>query len=79
MGAHVHRAGVPGAYLRVLEPGEVCAGDVVESLHRPGHGVTVALAFRAFTTEPDLLAELPVPDALAADLAAKAHRLRSLR
>jgi MOSC domain-containing protein YiiM len=32
----------PGAYLRILEEGEVAAGDTVEVVHRPAHGLTVA-------------------------------------
>jgi MOSC domain-containing protein YiiM len=36
------RAGLPGAYLRVLTPGTIAAGDTVRVEHRPGHGVTVA-------------------------------------
>jgi MOSC domain-containing protein YiiM len=36
------RAGMPGAYLRVLTPGTLGAGDPVGVAHRPGHGVTVA-------------------------------------
>ena len=44
-----------GAYLRVLRPGPVRAGDAVEVLERPGHGVTVETSFRALTTQPDLL------------------------
>ncbi|MGQ7296862.1 MOSC domain-containing protein [Quadrisphaera sp. KR29] len=36
------RAGAPGAYLRVVRPGTVAAGDAVEVLSRPGHGVGVA-------------------------------------
>lgn len=51
----------PGAYLRVLEPGDLRAGDPVTVEHRPGHGVTVGTAFRALLTEPDRL-----PDLLAA-------------
>lgn len=35
------RSGVPGAYLRVLRPGTVTAGDPVEVLSRPGHGVGI--------------------------------------
>lgn len=35
-------AGRPGAYLRVVQAGEVGAGDAVELLHRPDHGVTMA-------------------------------------
>lgn len=53
--------GVPGAYLRVVEPGTVAAGDRVEVLERRPHDLTVAVAFRAQTMErhllPDLLAE----------------------
>ncbi|MFF8671231.1 MOSC domain-containing protein [Streptomyces sp. NPDC015242] len=51
--------GAPGAYLRVIEPGEIRAGDAVEIVHRPGHDVTVALQFRAVTTERTLLPRLP--------------------
>ncbi|WP_149185179.1 MOSC domain-containing protein [Streptomyces sp. TRM49041] len=47
--------GAPGAYLRVIEPGEIRAGDSVEIVHRPDHDVTVAMAFRAKTTERELL------------------------
>jgi MOSC domain-containing protein YiiM len=49
------RAGRPGAYLRVIQPGAVRAGDSIEIIHRPGHTVTVALSFRALTLEPALL------------------------
>jgi MOSC domain-containing protein YiiM len=56
---------LPGAYLRVLEPGDIGAGDVVELVSRPEHGVTIGLAFRALTTDRDRLAELaPALDAL---------------
>lgn len=48
----------PGTYLRVLTPGPVSAGNGIRIIHRPDHGVTVATAFRAFTTEPELLARL---------------------
>lgn len=59
---------VPGAYLRVVEPGMIKAGDAVEILSRPGHDVTVGLSFRALTTERDLLPRLLVADALAPDV-----------
>lgn len=54
----------PGAYLRVITPGSVGAGDPVEVVHRPGHDVTVALVFRAITLESELLPRLLVADAL---------------
>jgi MOSC domain-containing protein YiiM len=50
--------GAPGAYLRVLEPGEISAGDPIEIVHRPGHGITVALQFRAVAGENRLLPEV---------------------
>ncbi|MDG4799134.1 MOSC domain-containing protein [Micromonospora sp. WMMD980] len=60
-------AAVPGAYLRVVEPGEVRADDPVEVLSRPGHEVSVAFLFRAVTSEPELLPRVLVADALPAD------------
>ena len=50
--------GRPGPYLRVLAPGTIRAGDELEVLHTPGHGVTVSTMFRALLTEPTLLPEL---------------------
>ncbi|MFE4701718.1 MOSC domain-containing protein [Streptomyces sp. NPDC056738] len=50
--------GAPGAYLRVIEPGEIRTGDPVEIVHRPAHDVTVAVQFRAATTERELLPRL---------------------
>ncbi|MCQ6555248.1 MOSC domain-containing protein [Streptomyces sp. C10-9-1] len=59
------RQGEPGAYLRVVEPGEIRVGDPVEVVHRPTHGITVATAFRAETAERRLLpALLAAGDAL---------------
>ncbi|OIJ67455.1 MOSC domain-containing protein [Streptomyces mangrovisoli] len=52
------RKGAPGAYLRVISPGEIRAGDPIEVVHRPDHDVTVALQFRAVTTERTLLPRL---------------------
>jgi MOSC domain-containing protein YiiM len=48
----------PGTYLRVLTPGPVQAGDPISVVHRPEHGVTISLVFRALTLEPDLLPRL---------------------
>jgi len=51
-------AGRPGPYFRVLEEGSVAAGDSIEVLDRPGHGVSVGLMFRALLVEPRLLPRL---------------------
>ncbi len=64
----------PGSYLRVIEPGEIRAGDGVEVVSRPAHDVTVAVAFRALTLEPDLLPRLLDADALPRDLRDLARR-----
>lgn len=68
----------PGAYLRVVVPGNVQAGDPVAVVDRPAHGVTIADAFRAYLTEPELLPGLAeiegLPDELRQSLR---RRLRS--
>ncbi len=58
----------PGAYLRVLEPGTVRAGDEITVVDRPAHGVTVADVHRTVRRDrhdagrlvdlPDLLSDL---------------------
>lgn len=53
-----------GTYLRVLRPGQVRAGDTIEIVDRPDHGVTMQTTFRAMTTRPDLLPLLAVVDTL---------------
>jgi MOSC domain-containing protein YiiM len=63
---HFTAAGRPGAYLRVIREGDIGAGDAIEVVARPEHGVTSALVSRALLVEPELLAaasrapELPV-------------------
>ncbi|WP_030986214.1 MOSC domain-containing protein [Streptomyces sp. NRRL S-1813] len=52
------QAAVPGAYLRVIEAGEIRAGDAVEVVHRPDHEVTIELMFRALTSRRELLPRL---------------------
>ncbi len=54
----------PGPYLRVVEEGLVTAGDRIEVVHRPGHGVTVTTMFRAVNTDRSLLPELLKVDGL---------------
>ncbi|MFC8514193.1 MOSC domain-containing protein [Streptomyces sp. NPDC057257] len=68
------RRGASGAYLRVIVPGEIRAGDPVETVHRPDHEVTVGLAFRASTTERELL-----PRVLAAGAALHPEELEAAR
>jgi len=57
-------AGRPGPYFRVLEEGHVSAGDPIDVVDRPGHGVTVGTMFRGLMLEPGLLAPLLDVDGL---------------
>ncbi len=43
--------GRTGAYLRIVEPGEIRAGDEVRVLSRPAHDVDVPTFFRAFMAD----------------------------
>ncbi|VBA39687.1 hypothetical protein LAUMK13_02709 [Mycobacterium innocens] len=68
------QAGKPGAYLRVISPGTVRPGDSITIEHRPDHEVTIGLVFRARMSEPELLPQLLVADALSAELLEYARR-----
>lgn len=46
--------GLTGAYLAVREPGEIRSGDPIEVEHRPGHGLTVPMFFRASMGDREL-------------------------
>ena len=59
--------GRTGAYLAVVEPGVVSAGDAVEVLDRPAHGITVPEVFRAFTGDDDAAARVLAARVLAPD------------
>jgi MOSC domain-containing protein YiiM len=64
----------PGAYLRVLRPGHVRAGDPIHVIHRPAHDVTIELVFRALTLERDLLPSLLAAPELADETREMAER-----
>jgi MOSC domain-containing protein YiiM len=52
------RALRPGAYLRIIEHGDVAAGDPIVVADRPDHGVTVELVARAYHDDHTLAARL---------------------
>jgi MOSC domain-containing protein YiiM len=58
------RALRPGAYLRIVEEGELGAGDGVEIVERPGHEVTIRLFADAYQHDRSLLPRLLEADAL---------------
>jgi MOSC domain-containing protein YiiM len=65
---------LPGAYLRVVNPGTVRARDTVEVVHRPAHGLTIGDTFRAVTLEPALLPRLIDVEELPAYIRERAAR-----
>lgn len=61
-------AALPGAYLRVIAPGTVRAGDSIDVIATPDHSVTVGTVFRALMLDPALMPSLAVADALPAGI-----------
>jgi MOSC domain-containing protein YiiM len=68
-----------GCYLTVLEEGTLRAGDDIHVEHRPGHGVTVATMFAAYTTDRTLLPRLLEVEGLPARVYADARRAAAAR
>src|SRR5918999_5505855 len=56
----------PGAYLRIIEEGDLEAGDQIEVVDRPGHAVTIGLFAEAYLGDRSRLVELLAADALSA-------------
>jgi MOSC domain-containing protein YiiM len=67
-------AGRPGAYLRIIEHGDVAAGDPIVVANRPDHGVTVSLVARAYHDDHALAARLLDAPQLGGDWPAWARR-----
>lgn len=61
-----------GAYLRIITPGSLRAGDPIEIVHRPARSVSIAEAFRIYMFDhaefPRLLEAEALPDGLRADI-----------
>ncbi|HWJ09749.1 MAG TPA: MOSC domain-containing protein [Nocardioides sp.] len=66
-------AALPGPYFRVLETGTIVAGDPIEIVHRPGHGITIRDLFVALHTDRSRLPELLVVDGLLPKVRVKAE------
>jgi MOSC domain-containing protein YiiM len=66
--------GRPGVYLSILGRGWIQAGDPIDVIDRPDHGLTAAAMFRAMTTEPSLLPLLLEVEGLPAHAYERAQR-----
>jgi MOSC domain-containing protein YiiM len=73
------RAGRPGAYLGIVEPGSVSAGDRLEIVYRPDHKITVALVAHVFLHDHSRSHELLAAAALPAQWLAWAQEHQSPR
>lgn len=59
----------PGTYFKVITPGTIKAGDVIDVIHRPNHDISIATVFLATTTNRSLNSRLrDVEDKLPAEL-----------
>ena len=56
----------PGLYLRIVEQGELGAGDEIDVVVRPRHRVTIALFAEAYLGDRSRLVDLLAADALSA-------------
>jgi MOSC domain-containing protein YiiM len=63
--AHASR---PGAYLRIVREGEIGAGDRIDVIDRPDHGITCRMVFDAVLRDPGLLPRVVRAPELASDL-----------
>ena len=52
----------PGAYLRIIQEGEVAAGDPVDVIWKPDHELTLKEMMRIYMFERDKLGEMLVPE-----------------
>jgi MOSC domain-containing protein YiiM len=57
-------AGRPGAYLRIVSEGELAAGDAIEVIRTPDHGVTIGRFAHAYLGHREELADLLAADEL---------------
>jgi MOSC domain-containing protein YiiM len=66
----------PGAYLRIVEAGDAAAGDKIETISRPGHGLTVQDVAHIYYAEPERAGELlEVPELPESWIGWARHRL----
>lgn len=58
------KAGRPGAYLSIIEPGELGSGDTVQIVHRPDHALTIGTVERSYHADRGLAPRLVTVDDL---------------
>jgi MOSC domain-containing protein YiiM len=64
-----------GTYLRIIEPGDVGAGDPIEIVERPGHGITIGLLSRVLFEDSTLGPRILAADKLTDGWRARGEKL----
>ena len=70
-------AGRPGTYLRIIQEGEITAGDAIEIIHLPSHGITIADVYAAKNGERSKINEIARVQELSTKYQEWAQSLRS--
>ena len=69
-------AGKPGTYLRIIQEGEITAGDEIEIIHLPSHGITIADVYAAKNGERSKAEEIALVKELSPQYQEWAQSLR---
>ena len=69
-------AGKPGTYLRIIQEGEITAGDEIEPIHLPSHGITIADVYAAKNGERSKAEEIALVKELSPQYQEWAQSLR---
>ena len=69
-------AGRPGTYLRIIQEGEITAGDAIEIIHLPSHGITIADVYAAKNGERSKAEEISHVQELSTEYQEWAQSLR---
>ena len=69
-------AGKPGTYLRIIQEGEITAGDEIEIIHLPSHGITIADVYAAKNGERSKVEEIALVKELSPQYQEWAQSLR---
>jgi len=69
-------AGRPGTYLRIIQEGEITAGDEIEPIYLPSHGITIADVYAAKNGERSKVEEIALVKELSPQYQEWAQSLR---
>ena len=68
-------AGRPGVYLRIIQEGEITAGDAIEIIAKPTHAITISDLYAAKNGERSKVKEIAAVKELSPSYRQWAHNL----